>query len=81
MESVHTGAATRLLTSQTPLLESMLHCMGQSWPCILVGPPASGVLTLAARAMTAERHMHCFTMVGGLSIAANSCSAYDHKAC
>ena len=41
----HAGPPTRLLTSQSPVLESMLHCVSHAWPCILVGGAATGRVT------------------------------------
>ena len=40
----HAGPATQLLTSQSAVLESMLHCITHAWPCILVGAAATGAL-------------------------------------
>ena len=38
------GPTTQLLTSQSAVLESMLHCITHAWPYILVGGAATGAL-------------------------------------
>ena len=45
------GPATQLLTSQSAVLESMLHCITHAWPCILVGGAATGALQPAQEAL------------------------------